>query len=355
MSAYRSWNSKVAGVKSSRLVLAGCVCIALSACGVASNKTAATIDGTDISMASLEALASDPSIQQIIKRSAPRQEIATTTTLPGSIDPSDLRAALNLKIKALTYANVLKDWGGEVTAEDTQGAQAEIEQSFGTKISPQARDLLGELSATQKSLTRLAPERLPKVSGDALAAQYEEQKASFQSVCFDSLAVPIEDADRARELLTSGDFATALQQNERWSSVGRQECSIAAEYGDFPFVSDLVSAPVGEVAESQATSQGADFAIFVRVKSRTQLAVDDPEVSQLLEQRSSQLRGVETQQLLRDAIFSAARKLNVTIDSRLGTFDPTSLGVEAPISPRTTTTTEPDALAGSSPAADAAP
>jgi parvulin-like peptidyl-prolyl isomerase len=344
-----------------RLVLTFAVLVLFaSGCsgGDVGSPTAATVNGTDISMstlyADLDVLASDATVRASFEQSGTQVYGSDNKTYSTTF----AAGWLTQLIQAELIEQQLVSLGGAPTASETKQAQEQVTQSGGT-LPEDFVQRLTDTGANQLALQRILDEQAAaQLSPDDVRAFYDENiEAQMQqvgevacadvaSVAFDptgqsATGTPEQEAaaratiDQIANRVAAGeDLVTVtneIGQSSPNSIRGGDLSCFARSQGELPaeVVDAAFSLPVGQLSEPLAVTGGL---ALIQVRSRGVLPFEESEAT--IRQQLGQQRGETVkQEFLQGA--------SITVDPRFGTFDAESSAVVPPEGPSSPSTTVP--------------
>jgi hypothetical protein len=230
--------------------------------------------------------------------------------LDTSISAEGAREQVQNWVVARTLEAEVRANGGEITDADLQAAREQLEPSF-TDENDAQRELLTEFQAAYAVFSQQAPE----VDPEQARAEYERGIEASGIACTAHILVETRaEADEVvAELEAGADFGELAA--ERSTDAGSAEnggalpCTSAAEFGStyIPvFVEAALGAPVGEPTEPVESEFGWHV---ILVRPFEDLGED--EVTALWSNESARFQ-------------RALTSLDVYVDPRIGTFDPTA-------------------------------
>lgn len=294
---------------------------------------AATVGDETITQADLqddvEVLTGNPEWSQAFL-GTPVEQYASDSTIDSDVMARLLR-------QRILYAMV----GGELEARGI-GVSADVRELREQEVATQIGDVWDQLPASYRDwfvegdasfeqLAReLAGDDVPEAELSDPEAFYDENPDLFTEVCVSHILV--EDEATAEELLDEledgADFAEIASESSidpgSAANGGDLDCHRTAES---PFVEEftdaMLEAPVGEVVGPVATDFGYHL---ILVTSREAADYDEDATRQLASTQRSTLLNDALGQWLREE----APNVDVEVNPRYGTWDPTQLDVRAP-------------------------
>jgi parvulin-like peptidyl-prolyl isomerase len=337
------------------------VVLALFAAGCASTggpgaPSAATVNGTDISMSSfyedLDAFAQNDDVRQALQLAEPFAADGGDT----SYTTEYTAQVLSYRIGNLLIEQELDSTGQAPSDGDVEQAEQALSQVAGTADLPEAvrTRLVGQL-ANQQALDRILSEQEggDTVTDESVRQYYDDNLESFMSslggeaaclshilIAFDptnlSAAEPTPEQD-AEALGRAEQAVSRVQGGEDFAAVATisDDTGSATEGGDigcigrgtgYPveFEEAALTQPLGEVGEPVRSEFGYHV-LFVRTRGVVPFEEIQDEIRTQLEQQAQQSGGA-----LGPWLQEASAAADVTVDPRFGTFDPASGNLVVP-------------------------
>ena len=330
-----------------RLLASTLAVVALTtACGVAEDTTAATVDGTDISMSAVASLAKTTYIADRSDRAGAGLVSSSDT----SVGSSKLRTALGLLVQVHALEGQVKARKGSITAEDRQNAESQVtqteqqaaQQGGSSSLEPAIRKLFVRYFAAETALVRMQGGAEPAAPTQAEVEQYFEAHADEFGVltCVDGFAVLAASTPAAQAAIDRGDgiatiLADAAIQAQPLSQDGKEVCVGAGQVTEKNLAALIENGPVGTWSSvSIEDPSNGTLTVFIRPNSREQATATTPavveQITSQLQQEAATARNSEITKSLQAALKAA----DVEIDPRYGTWDPKGGIVAAPTAPR---------------------
>lgn len=326
------------------LVAAAAAAAALAtSCGIAAPSTAATVDGEDISIDAVNRMAESEYLA-----AQAEQQYGLVSTPDGTEGANTQRLALSVLVQDKVYEVAMR--AEDASANDDDRARADEllagVESQGAPFDEASRAVFGRLVVAQVALARKVTgvDTSDPVTPEKVEAFFEANRDRFgELTCVDGFQVLAESAPAAQAAIDGGATVADVVGDttigaQPLSPDGQEACVAAGQVNEA--LADLVgTTPVGEWASTTVESQGGQsIAIFLRPSSRGPAELDNPVVSQQIEQALTEEASAALQQALAEvapAIERTLRRIDVEIDPRYGRWDPEEPTlVVPPVTPR---------------------
>jgi foldase protein PrsA len=311
----------------SRAALAVLLCVALAACGNATEPVAASVDGREIPMAdvtdALERFEKTGQFDQLAQQSD-----------PGTARRQFEQAYLGQQIRSLVLAPRADALDIEVTGEDVDGRIEQIKASFPSeKEFDQALDDQGLSMADLSDLVRaqLVEERLraevtaeTEPTSDEVERYYRDNSESFQQT--EVAHILVEKSPLAQRLSEQLQSAPEAQRDDLFARLAREHSTdpSSGEGGRLgwvapgqlvePFENAMRNLRIGEVSTPVPTDFGVHI---IRVTDRRIQAFED-----VRGQIMQQLAGTASESVWNDWVADAYGRASVEVNPRYGELDP---------------------------------
>lgn len=312
--------------------------VLLTACGVAEDTTAATVDGRDITVSAVTKLAKS---EYLVSTASGEGLVSSSDVVVGS---TTRRAALALLVQAEVFAADVRAQGGEVTDEDRQAADAQIsqyEQEQGVTIDEAARPTITRLLAARTASARLSPVAVDEVTDAQVEAYFADNAEQFADLsCVDAFAVEPAQAAAAQAAVDGGDSLAEILSNAQLAAQplgqdGGEVCAPPDQVQEPTLAQLIYEAPVGQWASGEIANGGETIAVFVRPNSRGDVGPDNETVAAQVRQQLQAEAETAAQTLSSDAEQKLFELADVEIDPRYGDWDPSQQSlILAPPAPR---------------------
>ena len=237
---------------------------AATSCGVLADDNAATVQGTGVPTATVDAMARDKAFAQLLGyEPAPGESV-----LPGST----ARDALGFAVQTQALVNEAERWGLTVDP-DSAGLEQQLAQApvKAADLSPAARNVaelyVGAVNALGDRFTKLA-----KPTDRDLRLLYGGAPSRWRQVCVLAVAVPVAKAQQLARAVEGGTALAVLPDKVRSAQVAvdpKQGC-ITTDVLPRELRGSVDRARVGSVEGPVVlASQGQKVAVWFRVQSRT--------------------------------------------------------------------------------------
>jgi hypothetical protein len=287
--------------------------LAASSCGVAANDTAATVDGTTVSTATVDELAGDAQFVQALRQGSIPS--ANPAVLPGD----DARAALTFEIQRVALLQEVERWGLQIPEQTRSQVRTGVAQQFPGMSKANIAHVVDYVAA-QTVLEERLSKLDPKDTGD-LRKLYDGAPALWDQTCLTAVGVPpTGSAERsAQRALDAGTSLTKLADKVKGAQLvadPSQGCVTATQLPT-ALRDDLAVATVREVrGPIVVTGAQGSTAYFYRIESTRKLTFDTAgkdlaTLAQGLQQRAQQ-------QAAAQAWISLVLQQGVTINPRYG-------------------------------------
>jgi hypothetical protein len=287
-----------------------------SACGVLKDDVAATVDGHDITVATVQRLVPDVST-------------STPTTIRGVVDANAFRQALDVLVEQRVLQGALDRRHVSVTDEDEPQDYPDSVKRYRGKLLEQAQNNYKMESA----LVRTGQSDQPPSLAD-VAAYYDQHRQVFARTCLEVIGVTPDTVDAAKAAIGGGtsmnDYVAAHSTTSTLNdqpTVCLADTALARE----PDAQAIVAMAVGQVATLPPTGQ---FVPVIKVASHDVLGLDAKGVADYVASQIQLERGTA-------GLASVRRQARVSIDRRYGSWDPTA---EAGIAPPPVPMTPPNSV-----------
>ena len=313
--------------------------VLLTACGVAEDTTAATVNGQDISVSAVTKLAKS---KYIVDTASSEGLVSSKDVVVGS---TTRRAALGLLVQAEVYEAGIAARKGEITDVDRDAAEAQIsdyESNNQTTIDDTARPVIVRLVAAQAALGRiLGGADIESAASPAnIEAYFDEHADEFAKICVDGFAVTSDQAAAAQAAVDRGDDIAAILadsslQAQSLSQTGTETCVLSGQVSDSPLADLITTGPVGQWSSSAiADATAGDVTGFGRPNSRDEPTLDDPDISDQIAQQLQAEATSAAQEAFGAEAQTILERADVEIDSRYGRWDPSDPSlILAPLAP----------------------
>jgi hypothetical protein len=249
-----------------------------AACDAFGDDVAATVEGKDISIDAVTALAKEPVFN--------RTGGASTESV---MDGTAARAALTTLIQFNLAASELARRGAHVTAADRQT----VDQQYGqdaqiSAMKPAARKVVLDSIAQEVALDRVLREIDP-TSAQERHELFDRTPSSHKVRCFEALVAPAANETQVENALDSGasisDVLTKGTGGAQAIFGNGQQCRSRNQIpAGFPaeVTSLIFDAPIGQTASVKTQSGTTDVVVIVHATADRTLHRDDPEVGDLV-------------------------------------------------------------------------
>ena len=311
----------------SRAVLAVLLCVALAACGNATEPLAASVDGHEIPMSDVtEAL-------ERFEKTGQFDQLAQQSD-PATARRQFEQAYLGQQIRSLVFAPRAEALDIDVTQEDVDGRIEQIKASFPSeKEFNKALEDQGLSAADLSDLVRdqLVEERLraevtsdTEPSSQEVERYYRDNEESFQETEVSHILV--EKSPLAQRLSEQLQAAHEGQRADLFARLARQHStdSSGGEGGRLgwvapgqlvePFENAMSDLRIGEISTPVPTNFGIHI---IRVTDRRIQAFED-----VRGQITQQLAGTASETVWSDWVADAYRRATVEVNPRYGELDP---------------------------------
>jgi hypothetical protein len=340
-----------------RLLASSIVIVALlTACSVAEDTTAATVNGTDISVSAVAALAKTTYVSQAAESTG----VGLVSSPPGTTGSATQRLALSLLVQAQVYEDGIADRKGSVTDIDQQAAEQQIsefessnaDQLQGGKLEPLVRRFFLRYLAAQAALGRIlgGSDIEQAASDENVAAYYDEHPEEFLQVCLDGFAVQPAQEAAAQAAIDRGDAVAAIVadaslQAQPLSQDGAETCVASSDVTNQQLAEPVLRGDVGVWATTTLSDpQNGDVVVFIRPNTRQQLTLDDQNVVATITKTLQDAATTEAQGKLSGESTKILGGADVDVNPQYGEWDPNDQSlIVAPAVPssKTTETTVP--------------
>lgn len=285
-----------------RLPLLLALLLALAACSGSASGTVATVNGTDISLADVEALS--PSSGAV-----PKDQFVQNLT--------------NTIVEEILVDAAAADYGVSFTEEEIDAEAADIETQVVSQTGSDWETFLESQGLTEDAIRHIARQQLAAravtegltadLSDEEVEAAYEERRTALTEACVSHvLRETEEEALASKERLDAGeDFGTVAGEDSTDPSAetnaGDLGCSSLSQY-DPAFAEGVMEATIGEPTDPVESSFG--FHVIL-VESRDTLSLDDAREAVVADLGRS---------LLEEWLLAAAADAEVTVDPEYGTW-----------------------------------
>ena len=323
-----------------RLLVSSIAAVALlTACGVAEDTTAATVNGQDISVSAVTKLAKS---KYIVDTASAGGLVSSKDVVVGS---TTRRAALGLLVQSEVYEAGIAARKGEITDVDRDAAEAQIsdyESNNQTTIDDTARPVIVRLIAAQAALGRIlgGADIESAASPEKIEAYFDEHADEFAKICVDGFAVTSDQAAAAQAAVDRGDDIAAILadsslQAQSLSQTGTETCVLSGQVSDSPLADLITTGPVGQWSSTDISDATAgDLTVFVRPNSRDEPTLDDPDISDQIAQQLQSEATSAAQEAFGAEAETILKRADVEIDSRYGRWDPSDPSlILAPLAP----------------------
>jgi hypothetical protein len=264
-------------------VAAAMLMMTLAGCGVLADDNAAVVDGTGITVQTVNELAADSVLAGLLQS----QTAKSDSVLTGAT----ARNALDFAIQTQVLVNEAERWGIEVTADPAQ-TQAALE-SGGVDVSALSDTAL-ELAGLQVAAYSALSDRFSELddSDEDLRLLYEGAPDLWKRTCLLAITASAEFEEKVDEALEDGDTleeATEVDETVQVAADPEQGC---AGSNDLPpdLVEAVDAAAVGEVVGAvRVDIQGQEVLVWFQVEERQDLGFE--EVRGDLEQLATRFAG----------------------------------------------------------------
>lgn len=276
--------------------------LALGACSGGASGTVATVDGTGISLAEVEALSASAG-------AVPKEQFVQNLT--------------NTIVEEILVSAAADDFDISFTDEEVDAEAADIEEQVVAQTGSDWETFLESQGLTEEAVRHIALQQLVAravvaeltagLSEEEVAAAYEERRAALTEACVSHiLRETEEEAAASKARLDAGeDFATVAGEDSTDPSAetnaGDLGCSSLSQY-DPAFAEGVMEATIGEPTDPVESSFG--FHIIL-VASR-----ETPSLDEARETVVSDLG----QSLLEEWLLAAAADAEVTVEPEYGTW-----------------------------------
>ena len=340
------------------LLLTALAAVLATGCSTLVDDPAASVNGTEITVESLEDEVDQIEGNEDYKLALEQQYGATFGgASKGTFDSAFVAQLLSLRIYYELLEGVVGERGSEITEDERLEAREQTEQQLDSIKEGLLESFPEEYQDTLVHQTALLNEAQQLVVDDAPSAEeyFEERKDEFGEACVSHILVSTENREPAEARAEVEAIAARLAAGEDFAAVATAESDdpgSAPTGGDLQcgprgrFVTEFEDAvftqPVGQVGEPVETSFGYHL---ILVRSRTEPTLE--EVLPEIEQRISS----DTGQALSDFLIevTCTEDADIEVNPRYGTWDRTPcddlLGfpsVQPPERPTTTTAPLPE-------------
>lgn len=315
----------------------------LTSCGIAAPSTAATVDGHDISIEAVSRMAES---DYLASQSA--DAFGQVSTPEGTEGADVQRLALSVLLQDKVYEIALREEGATASADDRARAEELLAgvEGQGAQFDAASRAVFERLVVAQVALARKVTgvDTSDPVTPAKVEAFFEANRDQFgELTCLNGFQLLAEGAPAAQAAIDGGAtvddvVGDATLGAQPLSPDGQDACVAAGQVNEA--LADLVGAtPVGEWASTVVDGQGGQsIAIFLRPSSRGPAELDNPVVSQQIEQQLTESASAALQQALAEVgptIERTLRRIDVEVDPRYGRWDPEEPTlVVPPVTPR---------------------
>ena len=304
-----------------------------SACGVAEDKVAATVNSREISNADLHAFAATPFVKSQAQTAG-----GLSANLPGSAGGATLRVAIQFQIQTLVFEDAVKARKGSVTPQDLDQAEQTLKRNEtdpqtgqSRPIDPAAREVLKRFVAAESALGRILSADVPAAqpTPQAISDYFDAHRAEYASVsCVEGFAVQSDLASKAQAAIDRGTKVSAIVamadlQAQPLSQTGEPQCVLPVAVTNPTLAPVVFNSPVGKWASVPVDNgQGSTLVVFVRPVSRTDATAQTPEVSTAITKLLAQQTQQQSQTVISARFNKILRAADVTVDPQIGSWNP---------------------------------
>ncbi|NLA34201.1 MAG: hypothetical protein GX868_00745 [Actinobacteria bacterium] len=292
--------------------------LAVTGCGIASDDSAASVDGTDISFETVADLAS---AEEIVAAT----QGGLVSAGEGTTGSGTRRTALTQLVQIVAAEQWIENHGGFTDADRAAGKSGRQEsnsESFG--------DLTERYFTTAAALERIATEATDGSEDEARASLYSLLGPALgDTFCLEAVQVDVADAGAFDKLV--GENGSVPEVEEGGLSfipfTDGEQCYTSLSLTGY--LDPIRNAPIGTWYHETVTLQGETFALFVKKGSQNAGGLDDPATVELLDAVAAQ-----PTQVVSLFQYAAMAEADITVDPRLGRWDAIVSAITPPLVPR---------------------